>query len=60
LDVSVGLMQAPSGARAEDWLGWKLEKVEFEEFSHNKPLTNLLSGGMKRWNAMGTGNKVNS
>ena len=31
IDVSVGLLDAPEGARAEEWLEWWLARVSFEE-----------------------------
>ena len=47
IDVSVGLMDAPSGSRAEEWLDWKLERVSFTEFAQNKGLIEMLEGGLK-------------
>ena len=49
IDVSVGLLDAESGARAEDWLEWWTERVSFEEFAQNKPLIASLSAGLKAW-----------
>ena len=49
IDVSVGLLDAEEGARAESWLGWKTERVSFEEEAHNKDLISRLSVGLKRW-----------
>ncbi|KAK7420225.1 hypothetical protein QQX98_002880 [Neonectria punicea] len=31
IDVSIGLLRAPDGARAESWLEWWLERVSFAE-----------------------------
>jgi hypothetical protein len=31
IDVSVGLLDAPEGARAVEWLEWWLARVSFEE-----------------------------
>jgi hypothetical protein len=31
VDVSVGLLEAQEGARAEEWLEWWVERVSFEE-----------------------------
>jgi hypothetical protein len=47
-DVSVGLMQAPSGVRAHDWLDW-IEHTCYEEFAQNQPLFNDLNAGVHKW-----------
>ncbi|KAM0800253.1 Mss4-like protein [Usnea florida] len=52
IDVSVGLLDAEEGARAESWLGWKTERVSFEEEAQNKDLIARLSAGLKRWGEM--------
>ena len=52
IDVSVGLLDAEEGARAESWLGWKTERVSFEEEAQNKDLIARLSVGLKRWGEM--------
>jgi hypothetical protein len=31
LDVAVGLLDAPEGARAEDWLEWCTSRLSFRE-----------------------------
>ena len=49
IDVSVGLLDAEEGARAESWLGWKTERVSFEEEAQHKDLIARLSAGLKRW-----------
>ncbi|KAI4140396.1 MAG: hypothetical protein LQ340_007877, partial [Diploschistes diacapsis] len=46
IDVSVGLMEAPSGSRAEEWLDWKLERISFVEFAQHKRLMELLEKGL--------------
>lgn len=49
IDVSAGLLDAEEGARAESWLGWKTERVSFEEEAQNKELISRLCVGLKRW-----------
>ena len=49
VDVSVGLLDAEEGARAEEWLGWETERVSFEEEAQNQVLIAGLSAGLKRW-----------
>jgi hypothetical protein len=59
LDVSVGLLEADEGARAETWLEWWKERVSFAEDAGNgrtgetarraKCLINSLEEGLRRW-----------
>ena len=49
IDVSVGLLDAEEGVRAESWLGWKTDRVSFQEEAQNKDLISKLSAGLKRW-----------
>ena len=56
VDVSVGLLEARSGARAEEWLEWCTERVSFKELAQNKALIEKLSKGLKDWGASRTGN----
>lgn len=49
IDVSVGLLHAESGARAESWLEWWTERVSFEENAQNKALISRLGMGLKNW-----------
>ena len=49
MDLSVGLFDAPSGARAEEWLEWWTERVSFEELAANKVYISSLSKGLKHW-----------
>lgn len=43
VDVAVGLLDAPSGARAEDWVQWDMtDRVSFREDAHNVHLVNEL------------------
>lgn len=46
IDVSVGLLDAPEGARAEDWLEWWGERVSFEENANGR---GEGGGGDKGW-----------
>ena len=49
IDISVGLLDAESGARGEEWLDWKTDKVSFDEDAHNKAFIGDLGQGLKRW-----------
>ena len=49
IDISVGLLHAESGARAENWLDWWAERVSFEEDAQNKALISSLSEGLGIW-----------
>ena len=49
IDVSVGLLYAGEGARAETWLEWWTDRVSFEEEAQNRELVTMLIAGLKRW-----------
>ena len=49
IDVSVGLMHAASGSRAEEWLDWETGRVSFKEKALNQTLVNALEDGLKSW-----------
>ncbi len=49
IDVSVGLLDAEEGARADSWLEWRTDRVSFEEEAQNKELISKLGAGLKRW-----------
>ena len=49
IDVSVGLLDAEEGARADSWLTWWTDRVSFEEMAPNKALIASLKNGLKRW-----------
>lgn len=49
VDVAVGLLDASSGARAEDWLDWDSDKVDFEVDAPNRGLVTALADGLKLW-----------
>lgn len=49
IDVAVGLLDADSGARAEELLAWWPGRVSFEEFALNKGLIRGLEKGLLSW-----------
>jgi hypothetical protein len=49
IDVAVGLLDARTGARAEEWLAWWPNRVSFEEDALNKGLIAGLKKGLKSW-----------
>ena len=49
IDVSVGLLQAESGARAEEWLEWTTKRISFAEHANNKAMILDLGTGLKNW-----------
>ncbi|PKS13390.1 hypothetical protein jhhlp_000161 [Lomentospora prolificans] len=59
IDVSVGLLDAPEGARAERWLDWWTQRISFVEDSglartgaparHAQELASALESGLKAW-----------
>ncbi|KAF2646795.1 hypothetical protein P280DRAFT_361491, partial [Massarina eburnea CBS 473.64] len=49
IDVSVGLLDAKSGVRAEDILAWWPGRVSFNEDATNKGLIRGLEDGLRRW-----------
>lgn len=49
IDVAVGLLAAPSGARAEDWLKWATNRVSFIEEALHKELVECVEGGLQIW-----------
>jgi hypothetical protein len=48
IDVSVGLLKSPVGARAEDWLEWATDRISFVEDAIHKPLIDDLDRGLKQ------------
>ena len=46
VDVSVGLLRAPEGARATSWLDWWTGRVSFKEDALDKPLIENLERGL--------------
>jgi len=49
LDVSVGLLEAGSGVRGEEWLWWAFGRVSFGEAALNRELVDGLDAGLKMW-----------
>lgn len=49
IDVSVGLLNDPSGARAENWLDWETRRVSFVEEARDRELAEALERGMQVW-----------
>lgn len=49
IDVSVGLLDAKEGARAESWLQWWTDRISFEEAAQNKDLIARLGAGLMSW-----------
>ncbi|KAH7128850.1 Mss4-like protein [Dactylonectria macrodidyma] len=66
IDISVGLLRAPDGARAENWLEWWQERVSFAEEADTErtgseakvasELISSLESGMKARNKSGSMN----
>jgi len=46
IDVSVGVLRAPEGARAETWLEWWTERVSFREQALDQKLIGTLEKGL--------------
>jgi hypothetical protein len=51
LDVTVGVLRAPEGTRAESWLDWNLGAWAFEKDGEgfDKVFADALREGMRRW-----------
>ncbi|KAK1138976.1 hypothetical protein N8T08_001620 [Aspergillus melleus] len=49
IDVSVGLLQAKSGARAEGWLEWHTGRASFSEMAVDSKLIHQLEEGLRIW-----------
>lgn len=49
IDVSIGMLEAETGALAEAWVEWHVDEVIFLELAQNKPLFEKLAAGMKEW-----------
>ena len=47
IDVSVGLLRAPEGARASTWLDWWTDRVSFREHAFDKKLIDQLGKGLR-------------
>ena len=51
IDVSTGLLEADSGARAEELLEWATAKVSFQEDAQNRAFIAELGEGLGKWSA---------
>ncbi|KAJ9649518.1 hypothetical protein H2199_000293 [Coniosporium tulheliwenetii] len=51
LDVAVGLLDADSGVRAEEWVEWWTGRVSFGEEGLNGSLVDALGEGLRKWHA---------
>ena len=49
VDVAVGVLDAESGARAEEWLVWWTGRVSYAEEALNRVLVESLERGLKEW-----------
>ncbi|KAF1812883.1 DUF636 domain protein [Eremomyces bilateralis CBS 781.70] len=49
IDVAVGILRAPEGARAETWLEWVTDRVSFCEEGANPGLVYDLTRGLEGW-----------
>ncbi|KAE8152535.1 Mss4-like protein [Aspergillus avenaceus] len=47
IDISIGLLQANSGSKAEEWLAWHTGRVSFEELALDRELVHRLGTGLK-------------
>jgi hypothetical protein len=48
IDVAVGLLRAPSGARAEEWLDWRT-RISFEGDAKHARLLKNFKEGLEAW-----------
>lgn len=55
IDVSVGLLKAEEGSRAEEWLQWWTERVSFKEDAIDIELMDALEEGLLRIYGLGRG-----
>ncbi|TIA15395.1 hypothetical protein D6C80_05190 [Aureobasidium pullulans] len=57
LDVAVGLLHAPEGSLAQDWLEWQTDSVDFKEDGIGRAgtLINHVRGALQKW---GRGDKA--
>ncbi|CEN61631.1 hypothetical protein ASPCAL08283 [Aspergillus calidoustus] len=49
IDVSVGLLRADSGSRADEWLEWATGRTSFAEMAVDVSLIQQLEAGLKTW-----------
>ena len=50
IDVAVGIVDARSGTRAEEWLAWIWDKPDYGECAANSKMYEEILRGYKRWN----------
>lgn len=57
LDVAVGLLSAPEGARAETWLEWRTERLSFREDAEGRAdsLIEGIENGLREFREKGYG-----
>lgn len=51
VDISVGILDAPEGARAESWLDWRMDRLSFREDAvpRAESLVLALEEGQQAW-----------
>jgi hypothetical protein len=49
IDVAIGILDAESGARAEDWLEWRTGKLSWHDLALNKTLADAVRDGARVW-----------
>ncbi|EON66195.1 hypothetical protein W97_05588 [Coniosporium apollinis CBS 100218] len=49
VDISVGLLDAESGTRVEEWLDWQTEKLGYPEDAEGSGLVKACAEGLKAW-----------
>ena len=48
VDVAVGILRAPSGARAEDWLDWRTRISHEKDATHDR-FMQAFKEGLEAW-----------
>ncbi|RLL97218.1 hypothetical protein CFD26_106980 [Aspergillus turcosus] len=58
VDVAMGLLRAPEGARAENWVTWRTKRMAFPEdgMRYDPVLTESLRRGFEEWGKRKDGN----
>ena len=49
IDLALGLLEAPSGVRAEEWLAWRTTRVSYKEDALDKELIDAIENGLQEW-----------
>lgn len=57
IDVAVGLLNARSGARAEEWLDWETKRVSYREDADQRGLAGLVEQNLRVWGECKVNNK---